>query len=69
MIARSREGCQHTESMREWYVLEVLCTTQVFTQAVQTEVRAWVGHGRPPTKTRLVAGEPGPVAVQTLAAG
>jgi SRSO17 transposase len=51
-----------------WYVLEVQCTTQVFTQAVQTEVRQWVGNGRPPTKTHLAAGEPGPVAVQTLAA-
>jgi len=51
-----------------WYVLEVLCTTQVFRQATQTEVRARVGNGRPPTKTRLMAGEPGPVAVQTLAA-
>jgi SRSO17 transposase len=51
-----------------WYVLEVQCTTQVFTQAAKTEVREWVGNGRPPTKTHLAAGEPGPVAVQTLAA-
>lgn len=51
-----------------WYVLEVQCTTQVFTQAAKTEVREWVGNGRPPTKIHLAAGEPGPVAVQTLAA-
>jgi len=51
-----------------WYVLEVLCTTQVFTQAVQSEVREWVGNGRPPTQPRLAEGEPGPVAVRTLAA-
>lgn len=51
-----------------WYVLEVLCTTQVFTQAVRTEVRQWVGNGRPPTKSHLAAGEPTPVAVETLAA-
>lgn len=51
-----------------WYVLEVLCTTQVFTQAAKTEVREWVGNGRPPTRTHLAAGEPGPVAVQILAA-
>jgi SRSO17 transposase len=51
-----------------WYVLEVSCTTQVFTQAVQTAVREWVGNGRPPTKTRLAEGEPGPTAVEILAA-
>lgn len=49
------------------YVMEVLCTTQVFTQVVQTEVRQWVGNGRPPTKPHLAQGEPGPVAVATLA--
>jgi SRSO17 transposase len=51
-----------------WYVLEVQCTTQVFTQPAKTEVREWAGNGRPPSKARLAAGEPGPVAVQTLAA-
>jgi SRSO17 transposase len=51
-----------------WYVLEVQCTTQVFEQAAKTEVRQWVGNGRPPTKTRLVRGEPRPVAVEVLAA-
>lgn len=51
-----------------WYVLEVQCTTQVFEKAAQTEVRTWTGRGRPPSQPRLVAGEPGPVAVQALAA-
>lgn len=51
-----------------WYVMEVQCTTQVFEQPAMTQVREWVGNGRPPTKTRLVRGEPGPVAVEVWAA-
>lgn len=52
-----------------WYVLEVQCTTQVFEKAARTAVRAGTGRGRPPSsRPRLVAGEPGPVAVQSLAA-
>jgi hypothetical protein len=51
-----------------WYVVEVQCATQVFEQSARTQVREWVGNGRPPTKTRLVSGEPRPMAVEVWAA-
>ncbi len=50
-----------------WYVMEVQCTTQVFVQPAKTQVREWGGNGRPPTKTRVARGEPGPVGVEVLA--
>ena len=51
-----------------WYVLEMPCNTHVFEQVAKAEVPAWVGNGRPPTKVRLVVGEPRPLAVEALAA-
>jgi len=54
----------------EWlYVLEVPCTQPVFAQPAKTEVPAWSGRGPHPTKLRLVDGEPGPQAVETVVAG
>ncbi len=53
----------------EWlYVLEVPCSQPVFTQPAKTEVPAWSGRGRQPTKLRLVDGESGPQAVKAVAA-
>ena len=53
----------------EWlYVLEVPCSQPVFTQPAKTEVPAWSGRGREPTKLRLVDGESGPQAVEAVAA-
>jgi len=53
----------------EWlYVLEVPCSQPVFTQPAKTEVPAWSGRGRRPTKLRLVEGELGPQAVEAVAA-
>ena len=53
----------------EWlYVLEVPCSQPVFAQPVKTEVPAWSGRGRQPTKLRLVDGESGPQAVEAVAA-
>jgi SRSO17 transposase len=53
----------------EWlYVLEVPCSQPVFAQPAKTEVPAWSGHGRQPTKLRLVDGESGPQAVEAVAA-
>lgn len=49
-----------------WYVLEVPRTTPVFTAAAATAIPAASKRGRPPTKPRLVAGEPPPTS---LAAG
>lgn len=50
-----------------WYVLEVPCTTRVFTAPAQAAVPAWSGRGRRPTQARLRPGEPGPVAVRDVA--
>ena len=53
----------------EWlYVLEVPCSQPVFAQPAKTEVPAWSGRGRQPTKLRLVDGESGPQAVEAVAA-
>jgi len=51
------------------YVLEVPCRQPVFTRPTKTEVPTWSGRGRQPTKPRLVDGEPGPQAVEVVAAG
>jgi SRSO17 transposase len=50
-----------------WYVLEVPCTTRVFTAPARTAVPAYSGHGRRPTQPRLLPGEPAPLAVRELA--
>jgi SRSO17 transposase len=53
----------------EWlYVLEVPCSQPIFTQPAKTEIPAWSGRGRQPTKLRLVDGESGPQAVEAVAA-
>ena len=53
----------------EWlYVLEVPCSQPVFAQPAKTEVPAWSGRGRRPTKLRVVDGELGPQAVEAMAA-
>jgi len=53
----------------EWlYVLEVPCSQPVLAQPAKTEVPAWSGRGRQPTKLRLVDGESGPQAVEAVAA-
>jgi len=53
----------------EWlYVLEVPCSQPVFAQPAKTEVPAWSGRGRQPTRLRLVDGESGPQAVEAVAA-
>ncbi len=41
-----------------WYVLEVPSTTPVFAEATQAAVPIWSGHGRKPTRPRLVEGAP-----------
>ena len=54
----------------EWlYVLEVPCSQPVFAQPAKAEVPTWSRRGYQPTKLRLVEGEPGPQAVQGVAAG
>jgi SRSO17 transposase len=50
------------------YVLEVPSITHVFTHAAQVAIPAWSGRGRKPTQLQLLAGEPRPQSVQTIAA-
>ena len=50
------------------YILEVPCSTHVFTHAAQVAVPAWSGRGRQPTQPQLVAGEPGAQSVAAVAA-
>jgi len=49
------------------YVLEVPCTTPVFSRCVKTEVPAWSGKGRKPSRPRLVDGEPSSRTVEEVA--
>jgi len=55
---------------QKWrYVLEVPSNLAVFTQWAKTAVPEWSGRGRKPTKPQLVAGEPEPENVITVANG
>ena len=49
------------------YVLEVPCTTPVFSGFVKIEVPARSGKGRRPSRPRLVEGEPRPQTVEEVA--
>jgi SRSO17 transposase len=52
----------------DWrYVVEVPPNLTVFTQWAQTAVPGWSGHGRKPRKPQLVAGEPKPQNVVSVA--
>ena len=54
----------------QWnYVLEVPSSHSVFTQWAETAVPAWTGRGRKPTQPQLVAGEPTPQNVVSVATG
>jgi SRSO17 transposase len=50
------------------YMLEVPCTTQVFSQPARTGLPQWSGRGRKPCRVRLVEGEARPQPVRALAA-
>jgi SRSO17 transposase len=50
-----------------WYLAEVPTNTQVWVQRPYTEVPAWSGHGRKPTRVRLAEGEPESQAVTLVA--
>jgi SRSO17 transposase len=51
-----------------WYVLEVPCITSVFTHPAKTEIPAWSGQGRKPSRPQVMSGEPRPQTVQAVAA-
>ncbi len=54
----------------QWrYVVEVPSTHAVFPQWAKTAVPEWTGHGRKPTQPQLVAGEPTPQNVVSVATG
>ncbi len=48
------------------YVLEVPCSTPVFTRLARAAVPAWSGRGRKPSQPRLVAGEPEALSVEAV---
>jgi SRSO17 transposase len=51
-----------------WYVAEVPHDTQVWQQRPATAVPVWSGHGRKPTRTRVLAGEATPAEATQVAA-
>ena len=51
-----------------WYLAEVPENTAVWLDHPRTEVPAWSGHGRKPTRLRLVTGEPEAQSVAGVAA-
>ena len=51
-----------------WYLAEVPTNTKVWLQRPRTEVPAWSGHGRKPTRVRLAKGEPESQTVTLVAA-
>jgi SRSO17 transposase len=51
-----------------WYFAEVDCNTRVWLERPQTAIPDWSGHGRKPTRERLVAGAPEAQEVNILAA-
>ncbi len=51
-----------------WYLAEVPTNTSVWLQRPRTEVPAWSGHGRKPTRVRLAKGEPESQTVTLVAA-
>lgn len=54
----------------QWrYVVEVPSNHAVFMQWAKTAVLEWTGHGRKPTQPQLVAGEPTPQNVVSVATG
>lgn len=52
-----------------WYLAEVPHDTRVWPQRPATVLPAWSGQGRPPTRVRVLAGEPEPTTVAQLAVG
>jgi SRSO17 transposase len=51
-----------------WYFAEVPHDTQVWQQRPVIGLPPWSGQGRPPTRVRLLEGEPVPITVAQLAA-
>jgi SRSO17 transposase len=50
-------------------VVEVPCTTRVFVEEAVAAIPRWRGRGKQPTRVRLLAGEPAPLAVRDVAVG
>jgi SRSO17 transposase len=51
-----------------WYLAEVPHDTRVWQQRPVTMLPTWLGQGRPPTRIRVLEGDPEPTAVAQLAA-
>jgi len=53
-------------SIKKWYFMEIPVNTRVWLERPQTEIPAWKGRGRKPTKRRLVKGAPSSQRVDAL---
>lgn len=67
-FGRSPAFLDGVDALDLWYLAEVPLDTQVWEECPQTALPEWSGKGRPPTRERLVAGEPTTVRVDALAA-
>jgi SRSO17 transposase len=56
------------DTLERWYLAEVPLNTRLWETRPETEIPAWSGHGRRPTRQRLLAGQPQPQRVAELAA-
>jgi SRSO17 transposase len=53
-------------SIKKWYFMEIPVNTRVWLERPQTEIPAWKGRGRKPTKRQLVEGAPPSQRVDAL---
>jgi len=54
------------DSIKKWYFMEIPVNTRVWLERPQTEIPAWKGRGRKPTKRQLVEGAPPSQRVDAL---
>jgi SRSO17 transposase len=66
-FGRSTAFLDRVADLGLWYYAEVPLDTPVWRERPRTHIPPWSGHGRHPTRTRLVEGEPAFQRVQQLA--
>jgi len=66
-FGRDTELLDRIDALGLWYLAEIPHDTQVWQQRPVTGLPAWSGHGRPPTRVRVLAGEAAPATVAELA--
>lgn len=68
LYGRSTEFLDGVAELDRWYFAEVPHDTRVWETRPETGVPEWSGHGRHPTKERLLPGEPASQRVDEIAA-